>query len=134
MILYHFTGFYHLENVGPENISAVGLKAMPIKDWAPMLLGRSGVWLTANPDMPNTYSSFSEVRIKLKISSSDRRLVYIPKLMRKYAGLIPPLDATSPHWRSFYLYFGDVPLELIIKVEYADPARRASFCTSDHAD
>jgi hypothetical protein len=33
MIFYHFTSCYNLENVGPENILAAGLKAMPVDDW-----------------------------------------------------------------------------------------------------
>ena len=130
MIFFHFTSFYNLENVGPENILAAGLKAMPVKGWwAKEAIGtiRRCVWLTTNPDMSPLYASYSEVRISLVISSSDRRLVHLPKLLRKRAcnELMTELDAdTGGHWRTFYMYLSDITLNYIRVVEYADPARR----------
>jgi hypothetical protein len=128
VILYHFTSLYNLENVGPENIMAVGLKAMPVMDWPEEGLGGVDcVWLTANPDLPPMHSSHGEVRIKLVVPSSSRRLVHLPRLLRKRVSpeQLAGLDAEAGgEWRRFYMYLGDIPSSFFWAVEYADAARR----------
>jgi hypothetical protein len=132
MILYHYTSFYNLRNVGPENIVAFGLKAMPA-DW-PELLGLKGVWLTTDPDMPGILTTCHEreVRIRLVIPSSDKRLIHVPKLLRKLlcpeerASLEAGLNEVSTAWREWYFYQGDIPCGAgyIRAIEYADEATR----------
>jgi hypothetical protein len=134
MILYHFTSLYNLENVGPENIMAVGLKAMPCTDWLEKIVGKvSCVWLTTNPDLSPIYHGKSEVRIKLVIPSSDRRLVYVPKLLQKRCRPeeLANLDADiAENFRSFYMYLADIPLDRLRAVEYADAAFRKKMLSS----
>lgn len=131
MILYHFTSFYNLANVGPENICAVGLKAMPCTDWPEEVVGKVNcVWLTSNSDLAGKYHGQSKVRIRLVITSSDRRLIYLPKLLRKRLApeQLADLDADiARDFRSFYMYLGDIPLDCLRAVEYADAARRAQM-------
>jgi hypothetical protein len=124
MHLYHFASFYALENVGPENILAVGLKAEPCRDWSvPITGGMACVWLTDNSDLPEAYCSYHEVRIQVSIPSHDRRLVHFPKLARRR--LSAEQQACLPsEVRSFYVYLGDVPLHHLKAVEYAEVERR----------
>ena len=127
-LLYHFTSLFNLENVGPDNILVVGLRERPVRDWW-FLEGRAGVWLTTNPDLPSDarpHASYSEVRIEVRIPSSDRALVDIPKLMRRHLSpaAITNVDLTGWEWRNFYLYEGDIPVDRFVAVEYADAARR----------
>jgi hypothetical protein len=135
VILYHFTSFYNLKNVGPENICAVGLKAMPCTDWPEYIVGKVNcVWLTTNSDLSPTYHFEGEVRIRLVIPSSDRRLVYLPQLLRKRARPeeLAGLDAEiAEDFRSFYMYLADIPLDRFRTVEYADAARRAEMISVD---
>jgi hypothetical protein len=127
VILYHFTSLYNLQNVGPDNIMAVGLKAFPF-DWID-LMGRQGVWLTTDPDLPGGLCAHHEARIKLLIASSDRRLIHLPKLLRRLEPWeIENLDTTSAevggNWRSFFIYEADIPPSHFRAVEFADPAKR----------
>ena len=127
MILYHFTSFYNLKN-GPENILAVGLKAMPVTDWPEEVFGGVDcVWLTSEPDLPQRHSSYGEVRIKVVIPSSDKRLIHAPKLLRKRLSpeQLAGFDAeTGKAWRTFYIFLGSVPLDCFRAVEYADAELR----------
>jgi hypothetical protein len=124
MDLYHFTSLYNMENVGPENILAVGLKARQCVDW-PERIARElyCVWLTDNPNLQSIYCSHHEVRIQVSIPSHDRGLVHFPKLIRKRLS-IEQQACLPPEARSFYVYLGDVPLHHLKAVEYADVARR----------
>jgi len=135
VILYHFTSFYNLKNVGPENILAVGLKAMPVKNCPEGVIRQLRcVWLTTNSDLPPIFSSHAEVRIKLVIPSSDRRLVHLPNLLRKRLSpeQLARVDAeTDRAGRTFYVFFGDIPLDRFRAVEYADAARRAEMISVD---
>jgi hypothetical protein len=119
VILYHFTSLWNLGNVGPDNILAVGLKAFPA-NW-PDLLGRTVVWLTSDPDMPDGLCAQHDMRIALKIPSHDRKLIHVHKLLKKKLPqwAIDNLDRTSAQhggdWRTFYIYEGDIPLEYFHK-------------------
>jgi hypothetical protein len=129
MILYHFTSLYNLRNVWPENILAAGLKAMPVKDWPEKAVGKIKrcVWLTTNSDLPFQFCSYSEVRIKLVIPSSERRLVHVLKRVRKRVSseFIAGVDAdTAGQWRTFYMYFGDIPIDCFRAIENGSSALR----------
>jgi hypothetical protein len=112
MRLYHFTSFYNLKNVGPENILAVGLKPHRI-DWGGVCDDREGVWLTSDPDYAtgDAMSAHAEVRITVVIPSTDRRLVRWEKWMRRHCDpdLLRVADETAKKggfdWREWYVYF-----------------------------
>jgi hypothetical protein len=131
MILYHFTSFYNLENVGPENIMAVGLKAMPVTNLPEEIVGNDFrcVWLTTNPDLPPMHSSHREVRIKLVIPSHSRQLIYWPKVLRKRmsAQQMVNLDKDTMEHHNWYIHRGDIPLTCFRAVEYADADLRAKM-------
>ena len=137
MILYHFTSFYNLENVGPENILATGLKAFPLDfDGSDIVRQHKGVWLTSDPDYTKTetISSYSEARITVVIPSTDRRLVRWESWLRKHCSaerfeeLAKVSEQTSAEigvdWKDWYVYFGAVPPNRIRAIEYADPEKR----------
>jgi len=131
MILYHFTSLYNLENVGPENIMAVGLKAMPVDYLPEHIVGHNlrCVWLTTNPDHPPMHSSHREVRITVVIPSHSKRLVYWPKLLRKRMSpkQMVDLDNDTREYHKWYIHCGDIPLGRFRAVEYADANLRETM-------
>jgi hypothetical protein len=117
MILYHFTSFYNLKNVGPENILAVGLK--PGKDswreWPLEPVPPPVVWFTTNPNPTVRYAGYWEARITAMIPSHDRKLIGFAAYLRKhYTEGLEFLQGHGPIMqeglRDFYLYFGHVPV------------------------
>ncbi len=133
MILYHFTSFYNLKNVGPRNIQAAGLRASAagMGDWASTfefgLKPRSVVWLTSDPDPKILFEKPADCRIEVTIASSDKRLVHWIQYARKHSRAPHLIDkAGVGGMTSWWLYLGDIPLRKIRAVEYADPARRAA--------
>jgi hypothetical protein len=135
MILYHFTSLWSLGNVGPDNILAAGLKAMPADRNGDYVAAVGHipdcVWLTANADMADGYSSFSEARIKLVIQSTDKRLVAWPKYVRRNArvpveALHKIVNSISTEWQHWYLYFGNIPPDAFRAVETTEEAVRAN--------
>jgi hypothetical protein len=141
MILYHFTSFYNLKNVGPENIVAVGLRPgqNSWKDWVDMMepVPPPVVWFTANPSPTGVFGKNgnehnSEVRITAVIPSSDRKLVsWMTYLRRHDRQLLEYLRTYNAKVREglsdYYLYFGHVPSARIERIAYADPKARAAM-------
>src|SRR5205823_2795201 len=77
-------------------------------------------------------SKKSECRVKVVIRSSDKRLMRYEAWARKHLSrevievIVDTTRKTGVRWRSWYVYFGAVPLSSIRAIEYADPARRAA--------
>jgi hypothetical protein len=121
--------FFHFTSVNIENVLAVGLKAMPVEDCLQKVIGKveKCVWLTTDRDLPQGFSS-SEIRIRLVISKSDKRLVHwTPLRKRGSSDLTEKLNAgVAGHLSPFYLYFGDIPPRLFRSIE-GDAARLESF-------
>jgi hypothetical protein len=130
MILYHFTDFYYLKNGG--TILKEGLKPHCDEE-LPFPL--DVVWFTteANPVWWWENGKKSECRVTVVIPATDKRLVRFGKLMKKN---FP--QKVIKNWRksalagvwssamkSWYVYFGDVPLTKLQAIEYADSKRRA---------
>jgi len=135
MRLYHFTDFYNLENVGPGNILAVGLRAGA--DWMKEYSGcflkpppRNAIWLTSEAVF---FERTKECRIEVEIPRSDSRLFKWNTYLERYGkpGLMEAAkradaEQGSNTLSSWWLYFGDIPARRIVAIEYADPARRAA--------
>ena len=75
-----------------------------------------------------------EVRIKVVIPTSDKRLIHAPKLLRKRLSpeQLAGFDAeTGKAWRTFYIFLGDVPLNCLRAVEYADAKLREGVSSAE---
>jgi hypothetical protein len=120
MILYHYTGYYELQNGG--TILKEGLRP-----GGAVMPPHNVVWLTTRADQAGMWDCDKECRITVVIPSTDRRLVRWQTWARKHAPeLIRALvdkGVTTP-WRDDWCYFGDVPLERIRAIEHADPVLR----------
>ena len=124
MFLYHFTDFFRLQEGG--TILAEGLKPQPQddpEDWQPAGV----VWFTTEAE-PVTwwFEQPSECRITAVIPTHDRRLMKYEKWLRKWLRkhlrhrldeVVAIHDAQGAHWRAWYIYFGDVPLDMLQKVD-----------------
>jgi hypothetical protein len=144
MILYHFTGFYNLKNVGPKNILTVGLvpgigsgkQLMPwLGDGAPPNL--DVVWFTRNPEPKPMFvieggeAWNREIRVTVNIPSTDRRLMnwerWFKKALVNADDIIAAMDKCPFPWKwqEAYVYFGRVSPNKFRAIEYADPEMRA---------
>jgi hypothetical protein len=133
MMLYHFTDFHFLKVGG--TILKEGLKPAVGKQGLHMP-PHGVVWLTTETE--NTWVGDHPkegCRIKLFIPSSDKRLVRWETWLRKHgehellAGLKEGRINTGKGdaWKSFWCYFGTVPLSMFRKIEFADPEKRAAY-------
>jgi hypothetical protein len=131
MLLYHFTQLYNLENVGPENILAIGLKpSVGQREYAFLGLEPCVVWLTSDPLPPKPMTNLwhgGEIRITVVIPSTDGKLVRFEKYLRQQGVRIDPsqleaYEGVTPSQlersvKSCYVYFGEIPSSRIRKVE-----------------
>lgn len=133
MRLYHFTNFFWLKNGG--TILTEGLKPQA-NDLSPDLAGRwpvGVVWFTTESDPVMWWEGggISQCRITVVIPTTDKRLMRWETWMRNHLSadeLAKVVSVVSEAaWRTWYIYFGVVPLTRFRTVEYADPQKRAAM-------
>jgi hypothetical protein len=68
-----------------------------------------------------------DIRIKLAIGCHDRKLLYVPKLLKKLSPQeIAAMDAIGVqaahqgNWRDFYVYQGSIPIDRFTSIEMKD--------------
>jgi hypothetical protein len=131
MTLYHFTdggGTSLRDSIGKE-----GLKANCSEEGFLLQRGKKVVWFTTEADPVWWWvdGETSKFRATVEIPSTDKRLVRYDEWMKKnFAPKVIKAAHADPdlppgvNWKSWYMYFGDVPPSKIRAVEYADPKRR----------
>lgn len=129
--LYHFTDFWNLENAGPDAILKAGLKAQDPRKHFPWMQPRPVVWLTAEYlwEKAAFWKRAPECRIVVHLPQHTKLLVPFPVLMER-SGF--EMDDSSPEaqgyplppsvaMRSCWVYYGDIPLARISRIEHATP-------------
>jgi hypothetical protein len=125
MILYHFT-----EADLVAVIQAEGLKpgADSWRGWEEHLpsnvIKENVVWLTADDDLMFTRKRMLTYRLKVKVPSTDRRLVEFAKTLRRFgvtAARMKIDDAAMKRFKASWVYRGPIPPACISAIDKIPP-------------
>ena len=113
MILYHFTSRWLREPILRDGLNPAKRSGVDHVLRSPL---SPCVWLTTDPEMPDDYSRFNDLRITVDIPSDDQRLQHWPTYWREQANdesknIIDDVIASDPPMELFYCYFGTIPPE-----------------------